>query len=92
MAYVFRVRDWRIEATFCRHVLRVAEIGWIKKSGLFTAGGRRKAEVRIIWTKRGQAGVAGYVSILKEFGYPSKREFDAFNDLLVETIRDAASR
>jgi hypothetical protein len=82
----------RKQKTLLKVIDRLAEIGWIEKSGLFTAGGRRKAEVRIIWTERGKAGVAAYLPILKEFGYPSKGEFDAFNDLIVETIRERASR
>ncbi len=82
----------RKQQTLLKVLDRLAEIGWIEKSGLFTAGGRRKPEVRIIWTERGKVGVAAYLPILKEFGYPSKGEFDTFNDLLVETLREWAGR
>lgn len=69
---------------------RLASLGWIERTCWFTSGDRPKLAIR--WTDHGKAMIAHYIPILAEFGYPSKREFDAFNDILASTLRDWAKR
>lgn len=80
----------RNHKTIERVLERLASLGWIERTAWFTSGERPALSIR--WTEHGKSMIAHYIPILVEFGYPSKREFDAFNEILANTLRDWARR